>query len=358
MERQRFLLPADYYTNPQLIPLEQERIWRRSWLYLGSVQQVQTPGSVWATTCAGISILITRDAQGELHGFYNLCPHRAMELCPEMGVFSMKQLICPYHAWVYDLAGQLVAAARQKQFGADFACQDYPLYPIRVAVWQDLLFVSFDVNVMPLSAYLAPIPQTLGQYAVPGFQHLSQQKRSVACNWKVYHDNTLCDYHVAIAHPKTLNRLQGAVRNYHHRFGEYVNALVTPVPDDWFSQHPARPDLLPENQTHFYTFAVFPNLHLLALPNGTLICLRIDPVTVDKCQVVTDVYGVPEWVGDLEAVHRELNAFMQEDVVLAESVQRGYRSGVYQPGPVHRLEARIFHHQNLILNSLKTPLTH
>ncbi|MCS7030481.1 MAG: aromatic ring-hydroxylating dioxygenase subunit alpha [Gloeomargarita sp. SKYG116] len=355
MKLDQFLLQAQHYTDPTLIPQEQAQIFHQTWLYLGPAEPVAMPGTVWATHIAGVSVLVIRDEAGQLRGFHNLCPHRAMELCPEPGIFQTKRLICPYHAWVYDLQGQFVAAARQKGFGEGFDGRDYPLQPVRVAVWQGLLFVSFNPDVMPLAEYLAPMSQMLGLYPQGEWRWRHQQTRRVACNWKVYHDNTLCDYHVAVAHSQTLHRLQGPVRHYQHRFGRYVNALVTPVPPEWLACHRVLRDLPPENQTHFYTFGVFPNLHILALPDGSLACLRIDPVTVDECDVVTDIYGMPET--NLDELLAELEAFMREDMALAESVQRGYASGRYQPGPVHPLEARILHHQKLLLAHLQGAMT-
>lgn len=347
MEREFFLLQAEHYTDPVWIPLEQTRIFHQTWLYLGPAERVATPGTVWATSLAGRSLLVIRDEGGQLRGFYNLCPHRGMELCPQPGVFRVKRLVCPYHAWVYDLQGQLRATAQQKGFGDGFCPLNYSLQPVQVAVWQQLLFVSFQPQVPPLPVYLAPMAQVLAGYAQGEWRWLHHHTRPVACNWKVYHDNTLCDYHVAVAHARTLHRLQGPVRHYRHCFGSYVNALVTPVPPTWLARRRVRRDLPLENQTHFYTFGVFPNWHLLALPDGMFISLRIDPVAVDRCQVVTDIYGSPD--APLAEVLAELAAFVGEDVAIAESVQRGYASGAYLPGPVHPLEARILHQQKLLL---------
>ena len=59
-------------------------------------------------------------------------------------------------------------------------------------------------------------------------KQVHQIQRRLTCNWKVAHDNTLDDYHVAVAHPTTLHREQGPVKDYVHRFTEFGNVLITP----------------------------------------------------------------------------------------------------------------------------------
>ncbi|MEO1590086.1 MAG: Rieske (2Fe-2S) protein, partial [Cyanobacteria bacterium J06632_22] len=114
----RFLLKAQQYTDPVWEPVERQQIFHRTWQYVGDAAQLQ-PGQTWALTLAGRPVVITRDRDGTLRAFLNVCPHRAALLCPP-GRQSQKHLVCPYHAWTYDLAGGLVGTPARQRFPEGF----------------------------------------------------------------------------------------------------------------------------------------------------------------------------------------------------------------------------------------------
>jgi phenylpropionate dioxygenase-like ring-hydroxylating dioxygenase large terminal subunit len=349
---EKFLLEADHYTNPKWQEVEQQQIFRRTWLYLGDGERLSEPGTVWSTAVAGINVLITRDQAGELRAFHNVCPHRAAVLAPAVGVQSCQKLVCPYHAWGYDLAGNLVGVPSQQKFGEGFQKQDFSLYPIRLESWSGFIFICLDEKAPLLEEFLGSISTNLGIHRTPKSRQLLCKQYQVACNWKNYHDNTLCDYHVAIAHRTTLNQVQGPIRQYRHQLEPYVNLLYTPTTAAWQTDNQILPHLTGPSRDGFFTYGIYPNLHLLGLPNGLLAWIRIDPLTVDRCQVHLDVYGNPDIVPSPENLAAEFEAFMQEDMDLTESVQKGYASGAYRPGPVNGLETRIIHQQQLIYQAI------
>ena len=171
--------------------------------------------------------------------------------------------------------------------------------------------------------------------------------RKSCCNWKNYHDNTLCDYHVPVVHRQTLNVIQGPVPLYEHYFEPFVNLLYTPTTQQWRAENQVLDHLQERARFGFFTYGIFPNLHLIALPNGVLSWLRIDPITVETCQVNVEIYGIPGMDTASELIE-EFEAFMHEDMTVTEMVQRGYASGAYTPGVANQLEDRILHQQRLI----------
>ncbi|MEO1593376.1 MAG: SRPBCC family protein, partial [Cyanobacteria bacterium J06632_22] len=242
--------------------------------------------------------------------------------------------------------------ARQR-FPEGFDPSAYDLQPVRLETWSGFMFLCFSREAPPLEAFLGRVPHYLGQHRRTETQPLLTLTQAVACNWKNYHDNTLCDYHVAIAHRHTLHPIQGPIKHYVHEFDRYVNLLKTPVTDAWQSTGQLLQGLPPTAQSHFFTFGIYPNLHLLGLPDGTLIWLRIDPVTAQTCHLTLEIYGIPDLSPPLDTLEADFKAFMAEDIALTESVQQGYASGTYQPGPVNQLEHRIVHQQQLIAQALK-----
>ena len=87
---------------------------------------------------------------------------------------------------------------------------------------------------------------------------------------------------------------------------------------------------LPErNRESFFTYGIFPNLHLLAFPNGVIAWIRIDPLTVDTCCVPLEIYGIPGFSPGVAELLTEFEAFMAEDMQITAGVQKGYASGAY-----------------------------
>ncbi|MBT9313533.1 aromatic ring-hydroxylating oxygenase subunit alpha [Leptothoe kymatousa] len=344
-----FLLRADHYTNPAWLPIEKKHIFQKTWLYIGDSAQLAV-GQVWAKQVVGQPVVITCLGPGEFKAFHNVCPHRASLLCNQTGIHSQKHLVCPYHAWVYDLHGNLVGAPAQPKFSDTFKPENYPLSPIRLESWSGFLFICFSDDAPSLHDFLGSIPQHLGHHRRGQTRLLLSQRQVVNCNWKNFHDNTLCDYHVAIAHRHTLHKVQGPIKHYSHHLETYTNCLRTPVTPDWQAENTALPDLPKLSQTAFFTYGIFPNLHLLGLPNGMLAWLYIAPLTSNTCELRSEVYGIPELSPSIATLKADFDAFTSEDIILTENVQKGYASGAYTPGPVNQLEARIVHQQQLILD--------
>ena len=88
--------------------MEIEKIFTKDWLCVGRVEEFQNPGDYRAFRIAEEPVLLCRDTSGTLHGFANVCRHRGVEIATGEG--NLKKFNCPYHAWMYDLDGQLISA--------------------------------------------------------------------------------------------------------------------------------------------------------------------------------------------------------------------------------------------------------
>jgi phenylpropionate dioxygenase-like ring-hydroxylating dioxygenase large terminal subunit len=353
---QSYFFDAALYTHAELLPFEQQHIFRKTWLYLGHVNELMQSGNVRAIAIAETSVLLVQGQDEALRAFHNVCPHRAALFCTEPGAYQLKHLVCPYHAWTYSLEGDLVGVPQEGRFVSDFCRADYPLVQIRLEQWQGFVFICFADEAPPLQEFLGRIPAELNDHCTPDTKLLVQKQYWVQCNWKNYHDNTLCDYHVAIAHRTTLDPVQGPIQHYQHAFDPFVNLLYTPITQEWLSENNVLESLNERGRQGFYTFGIFPNLHLVALPDGSFAWLRIDPITVNTSRVSLEVYGVPEVSPSPETLLRDFEAFMIEDVALTEGVQKGYASGAYHSGPANQLEDRITHQQQIIRQFLQAGL--
>ena len=298
------------------------------------------PGQSLALTLLGQPLLITCPERDKPKAFFNRCPHRgvAFQTEQEQGqARTCRRLICPYHGWTYNLHGQLLAAAREQDFIQPFDRRDWDLQSLPCCVDGPLIWVALHPDAIDLNDQLELIHrETANAWSGPQKQRRLIQV-SLACNWKIAHDNTLDDYHVAIAHPTTLHREQGPVRHYSYRFSHYVNLLETPNSDGGV----------------FQTFGLPPWTHLLVWPDQRMALLEFLPHKRDRCSLQLRLFSRPN-DGDDEAIEawlQQLLNFLEEDRRLIESAQRGYSTG-FTPGPGHRLEQRILHWQAIYRDQL------
>jgi phenylpropionate dioxygenase-like ring-hydroxylating dioxygenase large terminal subunit len=103
-------LPYGWYTDPEILRREEERIFRAEWQYVGHLGQLARPAGYFATAVGRWPIVVTLDRDDVLRGFVNVCRHRGFALAD--GEQSRETLQCPYHAWTYGLDGRLRAAPR------------------------------------------------------------------------------------------------------------------------------------------------------------------------------------------------------------------------------------------------------
>jgi len=321
-------LSSWFYTSPDVAEQERQRYSHRLWHPLTSATAI-AEGHAQAFELLGVLLLLTCQG-GVFRAFLNRCPHRAVALQqPTACATPCRRLVCPYHGWTYDLKGSLQAAAREADFVAPFNRDDWPLPALRCQVGAGLIWVALGDDPLPLEEQLDLLLDEAGARLEQPRQLLRRQALSLQCNWKIAHDNTLDDYHVAIAHPTTLHREQGPVRHYRHAISDHASLLATPYPDGG----------------EFLTFGFAPWTHLLLWPDGRLALIQFLPLDVERCRMEIWLLGGAALEEFAETWMRQLLNFLEEDKRLVEAAQLGYRSG-FNPGPPHRLELRILQQQS------------
>src|SRR4051794_5616106 len=103
-------LPYAWYRDPEILRLEEERIFHGSWQYVGHLGELPGPGSFFTSRAGRTPILVTRARDGELRGFLNVCRHRGFPVAEGAG--RRATIPCPDHPWTYGLAGSRRAAPR------------------------------------------------------------------------------------------------------------------------------------------------------------------------------------------------------------------------------------------------------
>lgn len=325
----RAFLPTWLYTSPEIAERERHLYAARLWHPL-TASSALDDDQAQAFELLGLPILLTRQ-QGVVRAFINRCPHRGVAL-QEPGDLPVacRRVVCPYHGWTYDLKGRLQAAARERDFVEPFDRRLWPLTVLACREFAGLLWVALGSDPLPLEDQLDLVLQESPELFSQPRVLLLRQRHSLHCNWKIAHDNTLDDYHVAIAHPTTLHREQGPVRLYRYALSAHGSLLATPY----------------GSTGEFYTYGLAPWTHVLLWPDGRMALIQFLPFDLQRCSMEVWLLGDRCLQDTAQAWMDEIQTFLKEDKRLVEAAQLGYFTGLV-PGPPHRLEQRILQQQQL-----------
>jgi glycine betaine catabolism A len=125
-------LERRYFVSNEVFADEQDRIFRRHWICAGRAELIPEGGDYFLRSFGGESVIVLRDAGGEVRGFHNVCRHRGTRLCNSTTGRFGKSIQCPYHAWTYALDGSLIGAPGMEEL-LGFDRSQYPLHPVDVA---------------------------------------------------------------------------------------------------------------------------------------------------------------------------------------------------------------------------------
>ncbi len=205
-------LPTSWYTDPNFTELELQKIFRKTWQYVGPLSDLKNTGDYISGFCGNVPVAAVRNENG-LTGFVNVCRHRRHQVMKGRG--NAKMLQCGYHAWTYDLSGCLKGAPRS-QIEPDFNLDEYPLMPARAEALGPWVFVNLDLNARPLSYYFGDVLGLLAQSGLDldSLQLWERSEWEARANWKTMLENFLECYHCAVAHPSFSAAIDVRPENY------------------------------------------------------------------------------------------------------------------------------------------------
>jgi choline monooxygenase len=341
-------IPWDWYVDPAVLRLEQERIFRRFWQYVGRADQVARPGAYVTAVAGEVPVVVVRGRDGELRGFVNVCRHRGSLVCEGEGVRETLQ--CPYHAWTYDLDGRLRAAPRADREPA-FPKEELGLAPVAVSAWGPFVFVNPDPDAASLADTLGDLPERLAAAGidVEALRFHTRARASYAANWKVCAENFLECYHCQVAHPGFSQVVDVSPDGYVLDESRWFSTQVGPVKEGWRGPFDPTGEV-PRGQFHF----VFPNTTISVFPGRPNLSIgSILPAGPERTERFLDYFFAPDvddaWIAELLAFDDQVGA---EDAALVERVQRGVRGGGAAEGVLLESERLIAHFERLLVAEL------
>ncbi|WP_374245395.1 SRPBCC family protein [Zoogloea sp.] len=239
-------IPVEPCVSPEFFEQERQKVFLKSWLKVGRVEEIAKPGDykVKKLAFAKTSVILMRGKDGQIRGFHNTCSHRGNKVVVETGeeTFGRNKaavVTCRFHGWVYNAHGSIVQVPEENKFSADFDKAKNGLTPVHTDVWEGFIFVNLDPseNVTPLAEFLGGIGTHLAGFPYGELSQCFSYHTYLDCNWKVAHDAFAEAYHVATIHAGSFpNVFSSGLQNV-ELFGPHrttaiclsLNAEPTPV---------------------------------------------------------------------------------------------------------------------------------
>ena len=193
-------IPRERYYDPEFMRQEWEFLWTRIWHIAGREQQLQVPGDYIVHDFLHESVMIVRQHDGSLRGFYNSCGHRAARLVWEDS--SQESFFCPYHGWEWGLDGVLQDCPDREDFPQGDPVGKLRLSEVRVDTWAGLVWYTMDDDAPDLMKYLEPTPELYEGHQFDKTVRVSWVRVALDVNWKFWSDNFNESYHTRTVHPQ------------------------------------------------------------------------------------------------------------------------------------------------------------
>lgn len=330
-------LSRNDYWQPEVFAVERQRIFHDRW-YLALRADTIRPGGRRVVDVIGESVLITRDLDGALHAFANVCRHRGAQLCDADADSTQGSLMCPYHAWTYALDGRLIATPHLADDEVDKA--RLSLWRVALAEWEGFVFVSLAASPPDFDVWLATDGADVLALARFGFGGLVTGARTVTAvhaNWKVIVENYLECLHCTRVHPELVEvmpiyRSGAVVDDTRHDGG--VEVLGNSFTRSGTAKVPLLPGVRGIDE-HSYYGGRFPNA-FVDVTGTSVIVSFLHPKAPDLTEVVAEYLFAPDTVVAADFDPSDILEFSElvaaQDFRVCEMVQRGVASQRFTSG--------------------------
>jgi len=333
-------LPAWIYSDADFFELERHHIFMKTWQLVCHLSNLPESGDYFTFDLLGERVFAIRGEDGAVRCFHNVCRHRAARLLKgESG--SCRRIKCPYHAWRYDLEGNLKNVPFERDF-PNFKKENHGLVPVETEIWNGFVFVRLGGDGPSVAEVFEPYAEDVARYRLDKIEPMGRiTTRPRDANWKTVIDNYVDALHIEVAHPG----LTGLFGNtYSLEVKEGVQKLwgdIVPTNKETLSVKMYKKYLPKECQRRWEYFRMWPNLAFDLYPDQVDF-MQILPVSPGKMVIREISFALPDERREMKAcrylnwrINRQVNA---EDHGLISGVEEGMRSSSYTSGPFAKRE--------------------
>ena len=335
-------MPPSVYTSPQFLEREIKDVFAKEWVCVGRADALPKPGDYVTYEVAGQPVFVIRGSDGKLSAMSNVCLHRMSTLLEGRG--NTRLIVCPYHAWTYNIDGSLRGAPAMEG-NKDFKRDCYQLPAIRCEEWLGWVMVTLNPDASPVAAQLAEARGLIEDFGMESYVETFREHHIWDTNWKILAENFMESYHLPRCHAGTiggLSKLEEMVCppgrpafNYHTILKDDTLAIAL--------AHPSNTRMTGERRRTTFLLAVYPSL-LITLTPGYFWYLSLHPHGVGQVRILFGGGMSPDYVNspDAQASFTQLKTLLDkvnvEDRGCTERVYRGARADKAKPGHLSHLE--------------------
>ena len=317
--RRTTALPVDLFADEAIFEIEIAEIWHRDWIFATTVDAVAEPGDFVPVTIGRQPIIVARGDDYQIRALSNVCSHRGAPLVDCPGRAS--RFSCPYHAWTYDLEGELVSVPYAQP--DEVASHAHGLDEYRVETWHGLVFVCLDDEAPPFTDKVAHVERYVRPLGIDRLHHDvgGTFAESWKANWKLVYANALDSYSHFRVHAETIEPISPTDASYY--LAGSAQATVSG------GESAERADHVLVALPPSFVAVIYPDSMLWQALTPSRIDQTVVSTGVAGEQIVDDgsVVSIPGWDA----------GFIDEDRAICERLQLN-ASVSWRPGPLLALE--------------------
>ena len=358
-------LPSWTYTNETFFELEKKNLFLNNWQLICHVSNINDPGDYFTFDIFNERLIAVRNKDNKINVFHNVCSHRATKLLDDTNGNCGKRINCPYHAWSYDLSGNLKNVPHQEQF-KNFNKADNGLRPVEMEIFQGFIFAKILANNIPSVAdQFKPYLKEIEPYNFESLQPLGRvTMRHRDVNWKQIADNYVDAMHIPIAHPG----LSGLVGNsygtevsnnggYIHKMWGDLNKTRKNILSNTLYKNflPKVKNLSADKQMYWAYYRLWPNLAFDVYPDQ-MDFMQFIPISASKTIIREIPFALKDDRREMQAarylnwrINRQVNS---EDTQLINWVQEGMETSGFNKGPLAEGEVCLIDSNNKIRKAI------
>lgn len=216
------------YIDPEFHECEIDQMWSRTWQWACREEHIPQAGDRYVYDLGPYSILVVRDADGQVRAFINSCPHRAMQFAKTGSTGTKRlQIRCPFHGMSFNLDGSLHEIPCRWDF-PHVDEDNFNLTPVRCEIWGGFVFINLDDSAPSLTDYLEVLPEHFKQWPMDDRYVALHTEKVLPANWKMAMEAFLEAYHVLETHSQAVYTAADANAQY-DIFGKNVSRFMHAV---------------------------------------------------------------------------------------------------------------------------------
>jgi phenylpropionate dioxygenase-like ring-hydroxylating dioxygenase large terminal subunit len=324
-------VPASAYTDPELFEAEKNQIFRRLPLMVAPSCELPEPGDFKAMDICGVPVFLSRQKDGEVIAFLNMCSHRGNPIVAGTG--NAARFTCGYHGWTFKQNGDLIGVASPQDFGEiDKSAHCLTRFPVHESA--GLIWCTLDPHSkLPIADYLCGYDQLLSAFGLKDWTLFAQRTLS-GPNWKTAYDGYLDFYHLPVLHKDTFgadffNRANYFAWGPHQRLSSPSKFAQKTGSDEMLDLTQMSDEELPDDALLQGVWTIFPHISIASFygggQRGAMISQLFPGDTVGE-SATTQFYVMenqPETEEDIKSAHEQFDFL--EIVVRDEDYATGKR---------------------------------